>query len=75
MSFPTSSHYQMLINAQRTLNDALPKIDKAEECGIDCTEYRQGHAYLADQVERYLRAYFPDQIVPPDGTGISRAAE
>lgn len=74
-SFPTPVHYEMLLRAQRSLADVSPKIAKAEACGIDCRQYKEGHAYLSDTVARFIREYFPDQIQPPTGTGLPRRPE
>lgn len=64
MSGPlNSNHLDLLRSAQRSLNEALPLIDRAEACGLDCQEYRQGHAALSDRVARYITHFFPGQIV------------
>lgn len=65
-----SGHRDMLIEAQRRLSNVLPEIDKAEACGVDCAEFRQGHAYLADRVGRYLNTYFPNAVSSAGSTGI-----
>lgn len=65
-----SGHRDMLIEAQRRLADVLPEIDKAEACGIDCGEFRQGHQYLADRVGRFLNTYFPGTNASGGSTGI-----
>lgn len=62
--FPSTQHRDLLLNAQRSLHDALPLIDLAESVGLDASEYRQGHAYLSDRVGRYLSRLFPDQPIP-----------
>jgi hypothetical protein len=36
----------------RRLHDLLPDYDKAEKCGIDCSEYRAMH----DEMEQILRS-------------------
>lgn len=69
-SFPTPAHYEMLIRAKRSLSDVAPLISKAEACGVDCQEFREGHAYLSGTIDRFLNQYFPDQLQPPTGTGI-----
>lgn len=69
-TFPTSGHYEMLIRGQRSLNNVQPLISKAEACGVDCTEYKQGHAYLSDTINAFMREFWPDQLVPPSGSGV-----
>lgn len=64
-----SGHYDMLLRGERALNDAIPLIAKAESCGVDCTEFREGHAFMRDRLARFRAVYFPDQIVPPTGAG------
>ena len=75
ISFPTPAHYEMLTRAQRTLHEVAPKIAKAESCGIDCQEFREGHQYLSDTVHRFLGVYFPDALQPPTGTGLPTRPE
>lgn len=74
-SFPTPAHHEMLTRAQRTLSHAAEKISKAHAAGVDVQEFREGHQYLSDSVNRFLAVYFPHQIQPPDGTGLPRRAE
>jgi hypothetical protein len=69
-NFPSEQHYNLLMQGQRALNDVLPLVDKAEACGLDCSEYRSGHAFMQDRIGRYLRTFFPDQITPKSGTGV-----
>jgi hypothetical protein len=71
-SFPSSSHLDLLRKGQQSLNAARPLIDTAEACGVDCTQYRQGVASLNDRIDTYIRRFFPDQIIPIDGTGVQR---
>lgn len=70
-TFPSDTHYQLLINAQRELDQILPLLEKAEACGMDCQEFRQGHAAMSGQIGAWLRNFFPDKLNPPTGTGIS----
>lgn len=73
--FPNSSHYQMLMNGLRTLNDAQPEIAKAKACGIDTSEFEAGHAYLSDQINGFLQHYFPNQLLPPTGANVPHTPE
>lgn len=74
-TFPTPAHHELLTRAQRNLSVAAEKIGKAHAAGIDVTEFREGHQYLTDSVNRFLAVYFSDQILAPDGTGLPRRAE
>lgn len=74
-TFPNRSHYEMLMRGQRALNDAGPLIAKAEACGVDCAEYKQGFAYLSDTIAAFIREFFPNQIVPPSGSGVATPHE
>jgi hypothetical protein len=71
----TLGHRDMLIESQRRLQNVLPEIDKAESCGIDCSEFRQGHAYLSETVGRYLDTYFPHAAASGLGGGPPTAAQ
>lgn len=66
----TPGHYDMLMRGLRSLNDVAPLIQKAKRCGVDCGEFEQGQAYLSDAIHSFLREFFPDQVVPPTGTGV-----
>ena len=70
-AFPNTGHYEMLVRGERSLNDALPLIAKAESCGVDCTEFREGLDFMRDRLAQFRSTYFPDQVTPPSGTGIS----
>lgn len=61
-----SGHLELLRKTQRQLNDLLPLMDAAEACGVDCDQYRNGHAYLAARTQQYLERFFPDEYVQPD---------
>lgn len=70
-TFPTETHYNLLMQGQRALADVLPLIDKAEACGLDCSEYRSGHAYMQDRITRYINTFFPNQVTPRNPSGVS----
>jgi hypothetical protein len=65
----------MLMRARRGLADVPTKIAKAEACGVDCQEYKQGYAYLSGTIDAYLREFFPGQIVPPTESGVTLPPE
>jgi hypothetical protein len=56
------SDYDRLQTAKRLLHDVLPKIDKAQSCGIECEGYRAIHAEAMRILNEIERNYFP---VPP----------
>jgi hypothetical protein len=67
-AFPGPQHLELMRAGQRSLNAALPLIDNAEACGLDCTEYRQGYRALQDRIGNYIARFFPDQAIPIPGT-------
>lgn len=73
-SYLNSGHHELLRKAQRDLSEMIPLMDAAEECGVDCQQYREGHAYISGRINDFLRVFFPDQVVPPDGSGLPRNA-
>jgi len=44
---------------QRELNDILTEIDKAEQCGVDCTIPHEVRADAAKKIEKLLQHYSP----------------
>lgn len=71
-SFPSTGHLELLVKAQESLSRVTPLIDKAEACGIDCTEYRDGVAYMGKKIDSFRSNFFPDQILPPDGSRVPK---
>jgi len=67
-----SSHLAVLRQAQRALADLIPEMDKAEQCGVDCTEFRNGHAFIRDKVDQYISTYFPGPFDPASGPPVPR---
>jgi hypothetical protein len=65
----------MLMRGKRALNNVAPLIGKAEECGMDCSQYREAHGYLNDQMDAFIRTFFPDQITPGPGDGVPENRE
>lgn len=51
--------YDELIAAERKLNDLLPEYDKLEECGVDCTAFRQINAERLPQIAAIKKNYGP----------------
>lgn len=70
MNFPSSAHHDMLIQAQRHLNQVAPLIQKAKDCGIDCSAYEQGWHHISSQASKRLAVFFPGQVVAPNPSGI-----
>lgn len=65
-------HFDLLSKAARDLHDIIPEIEKAELCGVDCQEFRSGHAYLSDRVSKFLSIYFPHGGNPAVDPGVPR---
>lgn len=74
-SFATPARYEQLIRSKRILNSLVPMMDKAERCGIDCQQFRQGHGYMNEQADNILREFYPNQVLPPTGSGIPSTGE
>lgn len=74
-TFPSTVHLEMIMRGERGLNDVEPKIAKAEACGIDCREYRQGLNDLRAALSAFRRQFFADTLVPPSGTGVPTHGE
>lgn len=45
--------------AQRALHDILDEFTTAEECGVDCTEYRRLQREAHDRISKILANYGP----------------
>ena len=49
-----------LIQSQLTQIENLPSVyDRAEECGVDCEEYRKMHEQSAARLKQILTVWFP----------------
>jgi hypothetical protein len=48
-----------LQSAQRTLHDILPEFDAAEECGVDCQQWRSLHQEAMRRIDALLLHYGP----------------
>lgn len=46
-----------LKEAQRTLSDQFAEYDKAEECGLDCQEFRRLAQQKIDEISALLKNY------------------
>ena len=51
--------YAELVEAERQLHDALAELDKAEECGIDCSELRQKRQDAFELAQALKKNYKP----------------
>lgn len=49
-----------LITAERELHDLLPEMDKGEECGIDCQEFRRVHAEAMERITALKKNFGPN---------------
>lgn len=45
--------------AQRELHDVLPLIDEAEQCGIECQQYRQLAEEVQERITKILTYFGP----------------
>lgn len=71
-SFPGPAHAELAAQGERPLAKAAELISKGERCGLDCTQFREGYTYIRSFLDNFKREFFPDQIVPPDGSGYPR---
>ena len=69
-SFATPARYEAISRAQGILAGLVPLMDKAERCGINCGDFRQGHGYMKEQCDNFIREFYPDQVLPPSGSGL-----
>lgn len=46
-----------LKRAQRDLNDILALMDKAEECDIDCREYRAARDIVSQRIDKLIQNF------------------
>lgn len=51
--------YAELVEAERQLHEALAEMDKAEECGIDCSALRQKRQDAFDLAQAIKKNYKP----------------
>jgi len=58
----SESAYQDLLHGERELLSALPDVDNAEECGIDCKEIRSLLEQKLDQTRKIKQRFAP---IPP----------
>lgn len=53
--------YMALMESERKLSELDPLYDKAEECGIDCQQFREVRGLLAQRSEAIRRHFGPVQ--------------
>lgn len=53
--------YQQLLDAERQLMDILSDYDKAEQCGIDCTEIKALNAEARRRIAKTKEHFGPEQ--------------
>lgn len=56
----SKERYDELVKAERMLNDLLPVYDKLEECGVDCTGFRQINAERLPQIAAMKKNFGPN---------------
>jgi len=54
-----ADHVAKLKQVQRDLHDLLAEFDAADECGIDCQEYRRMHQEAVQAANKLLEHYGP----------------
>lgn len=59
----TKADYQLLINERRNLNDLIAIMDKAEQCGVDVSVYRQ----MRQDIDNQLAAIHTHFMTPAPG--------
>jgi hypothetical protein len=69
----TTAHGELINRGLQALANALPIIEAAEKAGVDCTEYRQGHAEMQRRLMSYRGQFFPNQVTPPLPQGVPNA--
>lgn len=74
-TFPTPGHYEMLIRGERALNNVQPLIAKAEACGVDCAQFRDGHAGMQQFFAAVRQQFWPDAVIPPSGANVPHASD
>lgn len=56
----TRQQLELLKKSQRELHDLLPEIDKAEDCGIECSAFREIAHRLSDQLARIEQSFMQE---------------
>lgn len=56
----TDEQVGSLLSHQRNLNDLQAELDKAEFCGVDCTQLRAASAEAVERIGRLLANYGPE---------------
>jgi hypothetical protein len=74
-SFPATVHYELAHRALKGVSDAATLIDKAEACGVDVSQYREGCQYIDGIARSFIREFFPNQVLPPHPPGVPQAHE
>ena len=69
-TFPGPAHYELASRGERPLAKAAELIQKGEACGLDCTQFREGYGYIRTFLDNFKREFFPDQVMPPTGSGV-----
>lgn len=55
-----NEQFAKLLQAERDLHDILPEMDKADECGIDCQEFRRLHSEMMDNIAGLKKNFGPN---------------
>lgn len=54
----TLANYQALLRAERLINQQLSNLDKAEQCGIACSDFRSGVQQVMDRIASLKTHFF-----------------
>lgn len=55
----TDEHRQNIDRALRVLSELGPKLDRNEQCGVDCKEYRDMRDYLQAEFMKLRETFWP----------------
>lgn len=55
----SAEEYARLIEAERALLDAVNDFNKAEDCGIDCSIFRQLNFDAVNRIQKIKQHYAP----------------
>lgn len=59
-----NERFAKLLEAERLFHDILPEMDAAEECGIDCQEFRRLREEMMGQIDAMKRNFGPNAQLP-----------
>ena len=63
----TKKDLEEILQNERRIANLLPLLQKAENCGIDCSLYRDICATQSEKLRRIRDEFMPDPELLPDG--------